>query len=184
VCILDSLKSKFSLTWRVSFPLGGSSANKRHTLSGPVQAQHIDAVFPEVIILGSLIIATKFVEDMHEPTAHFASAWGNDLWTCEQINFTERCIMESLGYRIMPLWNEKYIKQARHDIELARREMLDEDMGDLVTPDDGTVMKHSKSKSEGHAVTGLGYQLTPVDTPRSEAPSPFSGSRQQGSYFP
>jgi hypothetical protein len=168
VCILDSLDAKFSLSWRVSFPLGNTlvTAPKRHTLpSGPLLKQHIDAVFPEVIILSALIIATKFVDDMHEPTQFYGSVWGRGLWTCEQINFTERSIMESLQYRIMPLWQDKHIKQARHDIEMARRELLDEDPE---VPSEHKAFRHAKSMSDGNAIVGHGMQLTPADTPRSE----------------
>jgi hypothetical protein len=168
VCILDSLDAKFSLSWRISFPLGSTlvTAPKRHTLpSGSIQKQHIDAVFPEVIILSALIIATKFVDDMHEPTQYYGTVWGRGHWTCEQINFTERCIMESLEYRIMPLWKDKHIKQARHDIEMARRELLDEDLG---MPSESKGFRHAKSMSDGNAIVGHGMQLTPADTPRSE----------------
>ncbi|KAH7031280.1 uncharacterized protein B0I36DRAFT_349373 [Microdochium trichocladiopsis] len=190
VCILDSLKSKFSRRWRVSFPLSAPT-NKRHTLSGPVQAQHIDSVLPEVIALGALMIATKFVEDMQEPTRYFASVWGQNQWTCEQINFTERCIMESLDYRIMPLWSEDYIKQARHDIEMARREFVDEismasksrtehNQGSTAPGRPGLLrensIRHGKSMSAGHAVSGAGFSITPAETPKLESPSTFTAT--------
>ncbi|KAI1386673.1 uncharacterized protein F4822DRAFT_410901 [Hypoxylon trugodes] len=174
VCILDSLNSRFSRTWRISFPLSKLSdlAPKRHTLpSGAIQAVHIDSVFPEIIILAALMIADKFVEDLQETTQYYGTAWGNNMWTSEQINFTERCIMESLGYRILPLWDAKSIKQARHDIELARRELVD--AGGIGIGDDNKMAKHAKSMSSGHAVMGPGLQLTPVDTPTSELSAPF-----------
>ncbi|OIW31958.1 hypothetical protein CONLIGDRAFT_557181, partial [Coniochaeta ligniaria NRRL 30616] len=119
VCILDSLNSKFSHNWRLSCPLAcleGTSAPARHA------RPHIDAVCPEVIVLASLIVAVKFLEDYQEPTHHYASNWGNDLWTCEQINVTERCIMESLGYRIMPLWDRQLIEDALADMQRAGRQ--------------------------------------------------------------
>ncbi|KAI2621483.1 hypothetical protein GGS26DRAFT_594499 [Hypomontagnella submonticulosa] len=180
VCILDSLNSRFSRSWRISFPLTKPNelAPKRHTLpSGAVQAVHIDNVFPEVIILAALIIADKFVEDLQESTQYYRSQWGLNMWTCEQINFTERCIMENLGYRILPLWEAKSIKQARHDIEMARRELLDNgiEMGD-----EGKMGKHVKSMSSGHAVMGLGLQLTPAETPKSELASPFGRVQNLG----
>ncbi|OTB06511.1 hypothetical protein M426DRAFT_111798 [Hypoxylon sp. CI-4A] len=171
VCILDSLNSRFSRSWRISFPLNKSELGpKRHTLpSGAVQAIHIDSVFPEIIILTALVVADKFVEDQQESTQYYCSLWGRDMWTCGQINFTERLIMESLQYRIMPLWEEKLIKQARHDIEMARRELLN---GGIEVGDENKVVKHGKSMSSGHAMVGLGLQLTPVETPKSEvAPS-------------
>lgn len=177
VCILDSLTWKFSRSWRSSFPLtSNGSAQQRRTLSASSQ-QHIDSVFPEVIILGALIIATKFTDDMHESTQYFSSAWGRSLWSCEQINFTERCIMESLGYHILPLWNTKCIKQARHDIEMARRELLEEETGPYK---DNWSAKHAKSKSAGYAIVGLGSQpLTPGETPTSEVTSPFGHDHGQ-----
>ncbi|RYP51982.1 hypothetical protein DL768_002778 [Monosporascus sp. mg162] len=170
VCILDSLTWKFSRSWRSSFPLTPSN---RPVLE---RQMHIDSVFPEVIILGALIIATKFTEDMQEPTQYFSSVWGRGLWACEQINFTERCIMESLDYHILPLWNAKYIKQARHDIEMARRELLDEDAGPYKQ---NSSAKHAKSKSAGYAIVGTGLQHPPAETPRSEATSPFAQGQRQ-----
>ncbi|KAI1346540.1 hypothetical protein F5Y01DRAFT_297658 [Xylaria sp. FL0043] len=173
VCILDSLNSKFSRNWRVAFPLNrqGQPASKRHTLpSAPSHATHINSVFPEIIILAALMIADKFVEDLQSPTQYFASTWGNNLWTYEQINFTERCIMESLGYRILPLWDPALIKQARHDIEMARREIIQESTG--CVGEEGR--RHFKSMSSGHAVVGLGLQLTPAATPDSERATSFN----------
>lgn len=178
VCILDSLDSKFSRNWRVSFPLNrqGQPASKRHTLpSAPGQATHINSVFPEIIILSALVVADKFVEDMQSPTQYFVSTWGNNQWTCEQVNFTERCIMESLDYRIMPLWDPALIKQARHDIEMARREIIQESTGGVGgsgSIEDGR--RHFKSMSSGHAVVGLGLQLTPAATPDAERVAAFA----------
>ncbi|KAI4866781.1 hypothetical protein F4820DRAFT_415561 [Hypoxylon rubiginosum] len=174
VCILDFLNSRFSRSWRISFPLNRPNEllPKRHTLpSGAVQAVHIDNVFPEVIILAALIIADKFVEDLQESTQYYGSMWGQNQWTCEQINFTERCIMENLGYRILPLWEAKFIKQARHDIEMARRELLEGGME--VAEESKTTNKHAKSMSSGDAMMGLGRQLTPAETPQSELSTPF-----------
>ncbi|KAI8956552.1 hypothetical protein F5Y11DRAFT_342641 [Daldinia sp. FL1419] len=184
VCILDSLNSRFSRSWRISFPLNKSNelAPKRHTLpSGAVAAQtaHIDNVLPEIIILAALIIADKFVEDLQESTQYYSSAWGQNLWTCEQINFTERCIMENLGYRILPLWEPKFIKQARHDIEMARRELINEEM-EMEMGEESKLAKHVKSMSSGHAVVGLGIQLTPAETPKSESTTPFDHIRDLG----
>ncbi|KAI1379534.1 hypothetical protein F4677DRAFT_442510 [Hypoxylon crocopeplum] len=179
-CILDSLNSRFSRSWRISFPLNKScELPKRHTLpSGAVQAVHIDSVFPEVVVLAALMIADKFVEDLQESTQYYGSSWGQNIWTSEQINFTERCIMENLGYRILPLWEAKSIKQARHDIEMARRELLDLGVG---IGDEGKTTKHTKSFSSGHAVMGLGLQLTPIEMPKSELlTAPFNSVQALG----
>ncbi|KAI1775047.1 hypothetical protein F4818DRAFT_441871 [Hypoxylon cercidicola] len=180
VCILDFLNSRFSRSWRISFPLNRPNEllPKRHTLpSGAVQAVHIDNVFPEVIVLAALIIADKFVEDLQETTQYYGSMWGQNRWTCEQINFTERCIMENLGYRILPLWEAKFIKQARHDIEMARRELLE---GSVEIAEESRTTKHTKSMSSGDAMMGLGRQLTPVDTPESELSTPFGHVQSVG----
>ncbi|KAI0970519.1 hypothetical protein F4678DRAFT_112041 [Xylaria arbuscula] len=173
VCILDSLNAKFSRNWRVAFPLNrqGQPASKRHTLpSAPGHATHINSVFPEVIILAALMIADKFVEDLQNPAQYFTANWGNNLWTGEQVNFTERCIMESLDYRILPLWDPALIKQARHDIEMARREIIQASTGGVGEES----RKHFKSMSSGHAVVGLGLQLTPAATPDSERATAFT----------
>lgn len=44
------------------------------------------------------------------------------MWSTNQLNVTERCIMERLGYRIMPLCEESYISDAMVDMQLAGRQ--------------------------------------------------------------
>lgn len=178
VCILDSLNSKFSLSWRLACPLMrlevASAPAKRHTIPPTpmmVDQLHIDSVRPELIILSSLIIAVKFLEDCQEPTHYYASRWGKDLWTCEQINVTERCIMESLGYRILPLWDRELIEDALGDMERAGRQLVpqrrtaaDHSTGPRRRRADQ--QQHRRSKTcTGNAMTGLGLQLTPVESP-------------------
>ncbi|KAJ4300374.1 hypothetical protein N0V88_003048 [Collariella sp. IMI 366227] len=130
VCILDSLNSKFSLNWRLLCPLATNEISKRHTIQAPLvgpaaAAQlHIDSVRPEVIVLAALVIATKFLEDCQEPTHYYRAAWGKGVWTCEQINVTERCVMESLGYRILPLWDPVLINDATKDMQRAARQAV------------------------------------------------------------
>ncbi|KAK1635190.1 hypothetical protein BDP81DRAFT_322858 [Colletotrichum phormii] len=177
VCILDSLNSKFALSWRLQCPLlvDGSSYNKRHTLGhSPLldrrrqQQLHIDSVQPELIILSALIIAAKFTDDCHDSTSYYSSNWGKDTWSCEQINVTERCICENLNYRIKPLVDdEDLLADTMVDMQLAARHY------NAARPVQPHEMGHSKSKSMtiGTAVIGLGLQLTPVDTPKSEAES-------------
>jgi hypothetical protein len=124
---------------------------------------HIDAVRPEVIVLASLIVAVKFLEDYQEPTRHYASNWGNGIWTCGQINVTERCIMESLGYRIMPLWDRELINDALADMDRAGRQAnLDRQRFDSAVSTMSLPMRPRK------IVTGFGQQLTPADTPTCE----------------
>ncbi|KAK6957511.1 hypothetical protein Daesc_000298 [Daldinia eschscholtzii] len=161
-----------------------SSKNSSAAQSPRITSEDVDSVSPEflasppeVIILAALIIADKFVEDLLESTQYYASVWGQNLWTCEQINFTERCIMENLGYRILPLWEAKSIKQARHDIEMARRELINED---VCAGEESKLAKHGKSMSSGHAVVGLGIQPTPAGTPKSEMTTPFGHTHDLG----
>ncbi|KAK4463721.1 hypothetical protein QBC42DRAFT_60401 [Cladorrhinum samala] len=165
VCILDSLNSKFSLKWRLRCPLAQrdsfSELSKRHTMpASPVGATqlHIDCVNPEVIILAALVIAVKFLEDCQEPTHYYRSAWGKNMWTCEQINVTERLIMESLGYRILPLWDPSLIGDALNDMERAGRQMV-------YPPQPRNKDKQHHGRSASEAVVGLGLPLTPAETP-------------------
>ncbi|KAF0329184.1 hypothetical protein K4K61_002198 [Colletotrichum sp. SAR11_59] len=177
VCILDSLNSKFALSWRLQCPLlvdGASSHNKRHTLHSPLldrrqqQQMHIDSVQPELIILAALVIAAKFTDDCQDSTSYYCSKWGKDIWSCEQINVTERCIYENLNYRIKPLVDdEDLITDTMVDMQMAARHY------NSARPAQPHEMGHSKSKSMtiGTTVVGLGLQLTPVDTPKSEIES-------------
>ncbi|KAJ9138838.1 Cyclin domain protein [Pleurostoma richardsiae] len=188
VCILDSLGSKFSLSWRLTCPLRRdpflASPNKRHTLpAGPPTPEqqnrclqgpqlHIDSVHPEVIILAALVIASKFLEDFHEPTRYYASDWGRDLWTCEQINATEVCIMESLDWRILPLWDRELIDDALSDMRKAGRQAQQQASGGSKTvmgSRAGCVNAPAATlMSSGKGVIGLGLQLTPLDTPTED----------------
>lgn len=165
VCILDSLSSKFSLNWRLLCPLAQreatSEATKRHTMpASPAGATqfHIDSVNPEVIILAALMIAVKFLEDSQEPTQYYRSAWGKNMWTCDQINVTERCIMENLGYRILPLWDPVLIADAIRDMERAARQTV-------LAPQPRNGESHKRSVSSAEAIRGHALALTPAATP-------------------
>lgn len=200
VCILDSLDAKFARTWRISCPLrpspsnnstssSASSSSKRHTmppgllscqwnLQQQQQQLHIDAVNPELIVLTALVIAAKFTEDFQESAQHYCQVWGRGMWSNEQLNATERCIMEKLGYRIMPLCDDACLTDAMVDMQLAGRQQdwhLDvrqptppESLG--VTPigvedmDENSffVPSHSRSKTMA-AVSGLGVLSSPLD---------------------
>ncbi|RCI09634.1 hypothetical protein L249_4166 [Ophiocordyceps polyrhachis-furcata BCC 54312] len=134
VCVLDSLDSRFARAWRLCCPLlhpdVAAPPNKRHTLppTPPLprlvrhQQQHIDSVRPELIILAALVIAAKFTEDPQQPTQFYCLRWGKALWSHCQLNATERCIMESLNYRIMPLCDQDYLADAMVDMQLAARQ--------------------------------------------------------------
>ncbi|KAH0532151.1 hypothetical protein TsFJ059_000881 [Trichoderma semiorbis] len=137
VCILDSLDTKFARTWRLSCPLScplhpddvdsaaaSPSLIKRHSLpstprDAPRQQLHIDSVRPEIIILAALVIAAKFTQDPQQPPQFYRLAWGRGLWSNEQLNVTERCIMESLDYRILPLCDDDCLTDAMVDMQLA-----------------------------------------------------------------
>lgn len=84
---------------------------------------HIDSIRPEIIILSALVIAGKFDLDWQENTNYYVWCWGRHAWSSEQLNVTERCIMESLNYRIMPLCEEACITDAMVDMQLAGREV-------------------------------------------------------------
>lgn len=183
VCILDSLDSKFSRKWRVSLPLAAPLSNKRHTITTATSlVPHIDSVSPEIIILTALVVAFKFTEDCHEPTQYYASDWGRGLWTCDQINTTERCIMEHLGYRILPLCDRDVIEDALEDMRRAGTMALREretrrSVGGAAaaaaaakTMDIGHIRSVSVPvrPAAGDAVFGLGFQLTPVESPIDE----------------
>ena len=131
VCILDSLDAKFARAWRLSCPLSSPSlplplplpANNRHSMPPtPRQLPHIDSVQPELIVMAALAIAVKFTEDPHQTAQQCCGAWGRGLWSPGQLNATERCIMESLNYRIMPLCEEDCISDAMVDMQLAARQ--------------------------------------------------------------
>ncbi|KAL2175702.1 uncharacterized protein P884DRAFT_205477 [Thermothelomyces heterothallicus CBS 202.75] len=170
VCILDSLSSKFSLNWRLLCPLAQrepapSESTKRHTIqSKPTSSAqlHIDSVHPEVIVLAALMIAFKFLVDCQEPTRYYSSSWGRDLWTCDQINVTEMCIMENLGYRILPLWHPALIADAVSDMQRAARQAALPS-----NPRNGEA--HKRSVSSAVALSGYSYPLTPAETPTSES---------------
>jgi hypothetical protein len=139
---------------------------------------HIDAVRPELIVLASLIVAAKFLEDYQDPTHHYAANWGAGLWTCEQINVTERCIMESLGYRIMPLWDPTLIRDAQIDMERAgSRENLERQRFGSVASSTTTrssllpaagPMSARARKSFFAPGCFAGHPLTPAETPQFE----------------
>ncbi|PNH43687.1 hypothetical protein VD0004_g3832 [Verticillium dahliae] len=171
-CILDSLNSKFALAWRLSCPLIADpslSPSKRHSLAGPFFQQrqmHIDSVQPELIILAALVIAAKFTEDQQDPTAYYCASWGRNIWSCEQLNVTERCICENLNWRIKPLADdEDLITETLVDMQLAARHYRPAPRPVQKNASDGSGHSKSKSMSVGTAVVGLGLQLTPVDTP-------------------
>ncbi|ATY64500.1 hypothetical protein A9K55_004417 [Cordyceps militaris] len=151
VCILDRVDAKFGRKWRLTCPLcpgteptaaaAAAAASdettqrqvsahaKRHSL--PVTPQptsrhrppqlHIDSVQPEIIVLAALVIADKFTDDAEQSTQSYCATWGRGLWSPAQLNATERSLMESLDYRIMPLCDDDCLADAMVDMQLAAR---------------------------------------------------------------
>jgi hypothetical protein len=136
--------------------------------------QHIDSVLPELIVLSALILAVKFLDDAQQTTKEYAEEWGKGLWTCEQINFTQWCLLENLGYRLLPLWEHSIILDALEDMERAGRQQTPEVYDVDVDWDTATCfgsfggVGHERKMSDGKAVLGLGEQLTPAETPLVE----------------
>lgn len=186
-CILDSLNSKFALSWRLQCPLIPdlqASPSKRHSLAGPFLQQgqlHIDSVQPELIILSALVIAAKYTSDVHDSTQYYCAAWGRNIWSCAQLNVTERVICENLNWRIMPLADDDdLIAETLVDMQLAARCQQGAGVAFRpLPPPAASSRRHltapgkqqhgkSKSMSVGTAVVGLGFQITPVETPLYE----------------
>lgn len=155
---------------------------------------HIDSVPPELIILAALVIAVKFIEDPQQLTQYYCDAWGRGTWSHEQLNVTERCIMESLNYRIMPLCDEECLSDAMVDMQLAGQQ-VDWDTRELTPPeslassdgDSNFILGHNRSKTmiPSTAALGLGLSLTPSESPcagSSEAVTPQTEALRN-SYF-
>ncbi|KAM3500768.1 hypothetical protein MY10362_006129 [Beauveria mimosiformis] len=163
VCVLDRLDSKFGRKWRLTCPLRPASISeqpaatpetnkthaKRHSMpvitpqpshrqsSSQQQQQqqlHIDSVQPEIIILAALVIAHKFTEDSEQTAQTYCSAWGLGLWSSEQLNATERSVMENLNYRIMPLCDVDCLADAMVDMQLAGQDYCDWDAAEPSPP--------------------------------------------------
>jgi hypothetical protein len=157
VCILDSLNSRFALSWRRSFPLTNSESPEHQPL-------HIDSIRPEVIILAALIISVKFLDDQQSTTRLYSEDWGSWKWTCDQINATEHAIMENLNYRLLPLWTEGLISDALEEMERAGRYVCRRARHSMLqTPE-----LDLKTVFSGKAVWSAEKQLTPAETPMPE----------------
>jgi hypothetical protein len=165
-----------------------------------VEEQHIDSVHPELIVLSALILAVKFLDDAQQTTKEYAEEWGKGLWTCEQINFTQRSLLENLGYRLLPLWEDSIILEALEDMERAGRQNtpeisdVDEDWDTATCFGSFGGTGHERKMSDGKAVLGLGEQLTPAETPMienikgsrdvsAETRNAFQGSSGSGGYL-
>jgi hypothetical protein len=179
VCILDSLNSRFALQWRKGCPLKASYVSTSiWGDDGRIEKQHIDSIHPELIVLSALILSVKFLDDAQQTTKVYAEEWGKGMWTCDQINYTQRCLLENLGYRILPLWAHNIILEALEDMERAGRQANDTnnvlDLNESWETDTsfesfgGSGIVDGKRMSTGKAVMGIGDQFTPVETPTAE----------------
>lgn len=70
-------------------------------------------------MLAALVIAVKFLDDPSDSTRSYCDVWGKGMWSCGQLNVTEKCIVENVNYRIMPLFDEECIEDAIVDMQLA-----------------------------------------------------------------
>lgn len=159
-CILDSLTTRFALTWRLSCPL-----NTPVSASAPPQQRHIDNVNPELIVLSAMILSSQFLDDLASHTRTYARDWGYNQWSCEQINFTQRCLLQNIGYSLLPLCKESVIRDAVRDMQRAARR------SDVVLYDSSRECHgeaNTKVEGRGKAVPGAGAELTPAETPTCE----------------
>jgi hypothetical protein len=157
-------------------------------------------VHPELIILSALILAVKFLDDAQQTTKEYAEEWGKGLWTYEQINFTQRSLLENLGYRLLPLWEDSIILEALEDMERAGRQNnseitdVDEDWDTATCFGSFGGTGNERKMSDGKAILGLGEQLTPAETPMienikgtrdvsAETRNAFQGSSGSGGYL-
>jgi hypothetical protein len=165
-CILDSLNSRFALTWRLNCPL-----NTPAPLPFASEEPHIDNVHPEVLALSALILSCQFLDDLSSNTRTYVMDWGCGMWSCAQVNFTQRCLLENIGYSLLPLCQEDMIRDAVRDMERAGR------WSGVVLYDsspEGRREANSGVEGKGEAITGVGEQLTPFETPTLDtAYSPF-----------
>jgi hypothetical protein len=125
-------------------------------------------------VLSALILAVKFLDDAQQVTRRYAGDWGRKLWSCDQLNFTQRCILENLGYRLLPLWEESIISEALEDMDRAARQPSPATGGEDWDTDTcfgsygGAGNEYERKMSDGRAVLGLEEQLTPAETPMVE----------------
>ncbi|RDL33611.1 Uncharacterized protein BP5553_07979 [Venustampulla echinocandica] len=190
VCILDSLSSRFALSWRQGCPLITPHPPAPFSLSEErEEVQHIDSIHPELIVLAALVLATKFLDDRQRTTREYAGNWGRGFWSCEQVNFTERCILENLQFRLLSL--NQYIIDALEDMERAGRQVSPEIRADEDWDTDtcfgsfGGNKSAQKSMGCGRTVLDLDSELTPAeasmvkDSLVAEVESSEIGSQQQ-----
>jgi hypothetical protein len=156
-CILDSLNSRFALSWRLGCPLNTPSPS-----SSPPPEPHIDNIPPELPVLAALILSSQFLDDLSSSTRTLTAAWGAGTWSCAQVNFTLRCLLENIGYGLLPLCEDSIIRDALRDMERAARR------SDVVLYD-GSRASDAVERAERKCEVGKGPgELTPAETPTLE----------------
>ena len=143
VNILDSLNTRFAPCFRQSFPRSRNTKN----IILPINS----AIIP----LAALTLSVKFLDDTQQNTRYYVQEWARSMWTCQQVNYTERCLIENLGGRLLPLWDEDMILAALQDMERAGR------MAEKLLHEG-----EDKGKSAGKAVLGVYHQITPGESPQ------------------
>jgi hypothetical protein len=181
-CILDSLTTRFALSWRQNCPLAPPAPSLPHP--------HIDLISPELLILSALILAVKFLDDEDRETSWYAREWGGGLWSTQQINFTSWIILENIGFRLLSLWQENLIAEAMADMERAGTRPVPVIYTNLNTEEEREEKAwqqvdngENREKVGGNAVLGFGDQMTPVETPRVESMREKRGLRRENKEY-
>jgi len=111
------------------------------------------------------------VDDAQVSTGWYVMEWGMGLWTCAQVNFCQTALMENIGWKLMPLWEEGIIAEALRDMNMAGRQfdpMIFNEEWEIVQGELDTISEEKltlKGVSGGRAVLGFGNLMTPVDAP-------------------
>lgn len=175
VVILDSLTPRFTTTYRRQLPLSSDQQGQ----------QHIDDVRPELIVASSLLIANKYFDDNEMPTSRWATKVGAGLWSCQQLNTTERLVLDCIGWNIMDLSDDWLLAEARDDMDRAgvnarrRAKRMDKKKPTLHRKDASIDLKEDYQMQQaddgfqiqeggnGRSVQFMG-QWTPVESPSSK----------------
>ncbi|KAG9249279.1 hypothetical protein BJ878DRAFT_1199 [Calycina marina] len=170
---LGSLGANYSLTRHPA--AGNTGIGRRHTRffgrpihdllseSLPTHTIPVDAIHSELLVLAALVLAVKFVDDAQVNTSWYVREWGNELWSCAQLNFCQTALMDDIGWRLLHLWDDGMIANALRDMKMAGRQcdflVWDEDELDTNQGEKKRVLSRGltlKDMGHGKAVTGLG----------------------------
>jgi hypothetical protein len=104
------------------------------------------------------------------------------MWSSEQINFSQRCVLEALEWRLLGLWRREVIEGAVRDMDRCQFEALrsasEQKYEKMMYPpepriwdadwDEVNLGRESKELGDGKAVMGARLQITPIETPLAE----------------